>query len=231
MQLQRHDLVDFVPAYHARLAEVAVEGLLPCCRQHDVAPKVEAFLHQHPLPGIVCRPVQEVGADQVQLGLSFPFRVEGVRVRSSLLVDKPMIARVISPFDLVSGARLASPAFQAMLDEITLAAERCGLQMGLIGSAALEIHTGHGYTSASSDLDLVVKAASHDCLKEFYLTISNIGQDYGRATDAEVILADGNGVKLSELVSKSPNILAKSLTDVCLLNRDSVLKTLVVAAE
>ena len=230
MQFQRHDLVEFKPAYLSHIVKCAVDGLLPCCRTTEVEQKVGSFL-RNSLPGIVCRPVTDVAADQLQLGLSFPFRERGVRVRSSIVADRKEIARVTCPYKVVARPGLSSSTLQNTLDRIVVLANIRGLKIGLIGSAALEIFTGHAYTRASSDLDLIVEATPHDTLLHFYMALSKISEEHERAVDVEVILPDGNGVKLGELVGQSRKVLAKSLTEVCLLNRDSILRTLVEPTE
>lgn len=218
--MERHDIVAFRAPKGQDLPRLVCAGLLPGYQSDPVYRKVEAFLEAFCLPpGIVCRPTLPMADDQVQLGLSFPFRHEGVRVRSSIIIRRRDVVRVFSPYRVASIPRRMSGTIAEILDQVMACAERCGLECGIIGSAALEIITGQPYTSSSSDIDLVISSASMPKLNRFYDACESLSEVNGVHIDAEVLFEDGTGVKLGEVVSDSCSVLAKSLSDVCILDR------------
>lgn len=226
MILARHLLANLALLDRAGLVARAVAGLLPPFRTDAVAARVEDCLGRAALPGIVCRPTLELAPGEIQLGLSFPFREDGARVRSAIAVAERAIPSFTDPFAIALGAEaLGAPLGPCLRAAITSAATR-GVRLGVIGSAALEIVTGLAYTSEASDLDLVLAAAPCARLHQFAVDLARIGAAHGIHVDAEVDLGDGCGVKLDEVLSSSRSLLAKTLDDVRLLERSEVMAAL-----
>lgn len=226
MELVRHLLADLDAATSAALPELAVAGLLPPYRTSEVESRVHACLLAQPLPGIVCRPTLADAKNRIQLGISMPFREGGSRVRAAILVDRCRIVRFSDPFMVAARAdALAGAIGETVRGLIRLGAAR-GVSVGLLGSAALEAVTGLPYTTASSDIDLLVAGAEVEALAEFAAAAAKIAAAADIAVDIEVALTNGCGVKLAEVLSSSKTLLAKSLDDVRMLSRDEVLAVL-----
>lgn len=226
MTLARHLLANLSLVDRAELTARAVDGLLPPFRTGEVAKRVAACLAEVALPGIVCRPTLGLAAGEIQVGLSFPFREDGARVRSAVAVPARSVANFIDPFAVALGAGELGDPLGPCLRAVSAHAAACGVRLGVIGSAALEIVTGRPYTSPASDLDLILAAAPCVCLQRFADGAAGIGAAHGIHIDAEVDLGDGSGVKLDEVLSSSRTILAKTLEDVRMIERSEVMAAL-----
>ena len=98
------------------------------------------------------------------------------------------------------------------------------LQIGVLGSAALELITGLPYTDENSDIDLIVKPAGYNRLLQFYRAAQACCNEI--KMDFELDLPNGYGVKLAEIFMETQTVLGKSLEDVSLLNRKDVMQYL-----
>jgi len=225
MEMQRHLLAEFSANAPSGFTEQVVAGLLPPFRSTDIVSCVESCLETIRIPGIVCRPTQPLSQGQIQLGLSFPLRANGSRVRSAVVVQQSDIVNFMTPYQVLENGVLPHGPLARPLVRVLDCGASCGLQIGVIGSVALEIVTGHLYTTGSSDLDIVIAGGQLAIMREFYHQMSTIAQESNVRIDVEVLLSDGSGVKLTELLSESRTVLAKSLTDVCILDRAAVLRT------
>lgn len=223
MTPERHHLADLSRLDRGDLATLAVEGLLPPFRDAMTVSRVRATLAAQLLPGIVARPSAPLRAGQVQLGLAFPFRSGGSRVKSAIVVSARQVAGFTDPFVVARGAAALGGALGAALRDLARAAEALGLRLGVIGSAAMEIATGLPYTTADSDLDLVV-AGDAAALEAFAAALRDRAD--GVRVDVEVLLRSGGGVKLAELVSGSRTLVVKELSDVRLAAREEVVAAL-----
>ena len=98
------------------------------------------------------------------------------------------------------------------------------LQVGILGSAALELATGLPYTDEASDIDILVKPAPYDKLLDYYRTakenFSEIPMDF------ELDLPNGYGVKLAEVFMDTKTVLGKSLDNVEILHRKDIMQYL-----
>jgi phosphoribosyl-dephospho-CoA transferase len=218
----RHDLADLSRIDRGDLAAQVVEGLLPPFRDGTTVSRVRATLAVQPLPGIVARPSAPLRAGQIHLGVAFPFRCEGARVKSAIAVPLGKIAGFSDPFVVARGAAALGGAIGAALRDLAQIAERLGLRLGVIGSAAMEIATGLPYTTADSDLDLVVAGGNAAALEDFSAALP----DRDVRVDAEVLLRSGGGVKLAEFVSGSNSLVLKEISDVRLIAREEVVAAL-----
>lgn len=226
MTLARHLLADLTLLDRDDLAARAIEGLLPPFRTDAVAKRVAECFAEAPLPGIVCRPTLPLGAGEIQLGISFPFREDGARVRSAIVVAEHKIASFTDPFAVACGAEALGAPLGDCLRALIVRAGVRGVRLGVIGSAASEIVTGLAYTSTASDIDLVLATAPASALHQFAVDAAEIAAAHGIHVDAEVDLGDGCGVKLDEILSSSRTLLAKTLEDVRMLERSEVMAAL-----
>jgi len=226
MRLVRHLLADFTPSARARLPERAVAGLLPPFRAPELEDRVVEVLRRCDLPGIVCRPTLSLAPTQVQLGISFPFREDGVRVRAAIAAEADDIAAFTDPYQVAARAGGLGGAIGDAERALIARGAACGIAVGLIGSAALEAVTGLPYACAVSDIDLLVKGGDVARYGRFAADATEIGRAFGFAVDTEVELADGSGIKLMELLSASRSLLAKDLAEVRMVGRDEVLAAL-----
>lgn len=224
MTLARHLLADLSRLDRAALADRAVAGLLP--PYAGCAARVRACLAASPLPGIVARPTLPLAPGEVQLGLAFPFREGETRVKSAIAVAESEIAGFTDPFEVARRADALAGPLGDLLRGLAACAAARGLRFGVIGSAALEIVTGLPYTSARSDLDVIVAGGDAEAFAAFAADAEARARAAGVRVDAEVTLADGGGVKLAELVSPSSSLVVKHVSDVRLAARAEVLAAL-----
>jgi len=222
MRLVRHLLAEFTPSARARLTERAVRGLLPPFRAAAVEDRVAETLRDHALPGIVCRPTQPVTDSQVQLGLSFPFREDGVRVRAAVVVERADIAAFTDPYRVAARVEGLSGAIGDAVRALIARGAALDIAVGVIGSAALEAVTGLPYAEAVSDIDLVIKDGDPDRYRRFAADAAELARAFGFAVDVEVALSDGGGIKLTELLSASRSLLVKDLSTVRMVGREEL---------
>ncbi|MDC7784970.1 malonate decarboxylase holo-[acyl-carrier-protein] synthase [Rhodoplanes sp. TEM] len=220
----RHTLVFIAPEARAALADRLAAGLLPQFRRPPLQAWATAAFVDDDIPGIACRPDGAVPAGHVALGVAFPFRHEGSRVRARIDVPAAAVAGAWSPYEVLALPRPRSLPFGPVLDELLDAAAYHGAELGVFGSTALQLATRLGYVEAISDLDLVVRAPGAAALAGFAAASAAIARRHALRLDAEVDLANGYGVKLAELLSGANTVLGRSLADVRLLDRDEALR-------
>jgi len=108
---RRHTLVEFSAEERLRSAETVCRGLPEPFRLPEVEARVHRTFASQAVPGIVCAPKGPLPDGYVQLGVSFPFRHDGVRVRASFALPPARIGRTHSPYDVA--ARLRPARFEA----------------------------------------------------------------------------------------------------------------------
>lgn len=219
--LQRHDLVEISDAGRRRVfAEIAskVEAdQLDRVRQLIVGDETSAKI-----PGIVRREDNDPRPGMIPVGFVSPFRLEGNRMRIAAFVAQADINALISPTAVLRRPFVArTPCLKALAD-IAVMAGRLGLEMGVWGSAALEVYTGLPFTDAGSDLDLLIEGTEVEVMRDFQSKAMKIAEQWKCKTDVEVALPSGYGVKLAELFLSTETILAKGLHDVTLLPKQAV---------
>ncbi len=212
MEIHRHDLVmaawddnTIASIPHQGLRELVAQGRVPGIARRDEA---------HPL---ATGAPHYTDADIVPIGFVYPYREYGMRVRHPSSVGGGDILRVTTPYELLSiefGQRTA--ALRA------LASISGSFPLGVWGSAAMEIITGLPYTDTLSDVDLLVRGCRSDELSELSREVSAAEATFSIRIDVEVALVNGYGINLKEYLSSSPEVLAKGVSDVILINRDDV---------
>ncbi|MFD2183818.1 malonate decarboxylase holo-[acyl-carrier-protein] synthase [Rhodoplanes azumiensis] len=226
MTYPRHTLVFLGRAAREDLAEAVAAGVLPPFRRAPLPTWAAAAFADNDIPGIACRAEGDVPAGHVQLGVAFPFRHDGSRVRARITAPLAAVATTFTPYEVLAGPRPRTLAVGPALDALLDAAGRHGIALGVFGSTALQLATRLAYLETSSDLDLVVKAPDEAALAGFAAAASAIAERYALRLDAEVDLANGFGVKLAELLSGTRTVLGRGLADVRLLDRDEALRAL-----
>jgi len=178
------------------------------------------------IPGIVRRQDDKIREGYISLGFASLNKFEGSRLRIPFSVRLDDVVRVTGPYEVVLKQNSRRTACLAFLADVCTAAEDSGLEIGVWGSAAMELYTGLPYTTEGSDLDLIVKPGYPGVLKDFYETIKTAGRKHNVRVDAELDLPDGGSVKLEEFFMSSGTLLSRSLYEVELIRRESLMKTL-----
>ena len=212
MEIHRHDLVmaawepDIIASIpHQGLRDLVAQGRVPGIVRRDEA---------HP---VATGAPHYTDADIVPIGFVYPYREYGMRVRHPSHVAGRDILRVTTPYELVA---LEYEQRTAALE--ALASLSGSFPLGVWGSAAMEIITGLPYTDDLSDVDLLVRGCSTDELSELSREVSAAEAAFGIRIDVEVALSNGYGINLKEYLSLSPEVLAKGVSDVILINRDRI---------
>ncbi len=216
-RLNRHDLV-----YISQAAKAGILAALPQqYRGAALALAGTAFKPGADVPGIVRR--SEGRSGEVALGFVPCGRLEGQRLRIAAFVPAGAGCGVLTPYALLR--RDFAPRTPCLVEarNVQLAAAACGLTAGVLGSAALEIATGLPYTDAASDLDILLRPAPCAVLHAFY---RRLRQACGVRLDFEVELPNGYGVKLAEIFMETRTLLGKSIYDVRLLAKETVMQYL-----
>lgn len=219
--MNRHDLV-----------EVSAQGREEICQSFDnskledirnlIVNGVDGIL----IPGIVRRAEEGLEEGYVALGFSSPFLVNGSRLRIPTTVKFEHAIRITSPYEVLAMEwETKTNCLKALKDvkEYTL---KEGLRIGVWGSAGLQVFTGLPYTHNNSDLDLLLEEDDYSLIKEASIRIKEICEKNDCSMDIELILANGYGVKVAELLMESKSVMGKGIKDVVLLSKAQILESL-----
>ena len=220
-QLKRHDLV-FVSA----AGKQKIWQTLKDAYEGDALEMLEEILlGTVDVPGFVRR--SEERTDAVPIGFVHHRRLQGNRIRIGAFVEPQDIVMAMTPYEVMQRRAFAfdSPtdSIAALLQLYSLA-EEFDLQIGVLGSLALELATDLPYSDEASDIDLLIKNAPYNRLQDFYRTVQE--NFSGMQLDFELELPNGYGVKLAEVFMDTRTLLGKSLNDVALLRRQDILQYL-----
>ncbi|WP_373762729.1 malonate decarboxylase holo-[acyl-carrier-protein] synthase [Jeotgalibaca porci] len=174
------------------------------------------------IPGIIRRVEEKV--KEVPIGFVHYQRIEGNRFRMAAHISEAEIREIRRPYQVISKAFLPRNECIAAALNVYNIARREEIEVGVFGSAALEIITGLPYTDDHSDLDILVKPNGKARLEHFYQKARRSFPDINM--DFEVELPNGYGVKLAEIFMNTETVLGKSIKDVDLLDKKQVLKFL-----
>lgn len=175
------------------------------------------------LPGIVRREESNTIINAVPIGFSSPYLVDGHRLRVPTFVPLKEIINITSPYKVLQSDITPRTTCLQALQHVKDIALSMDLQLGVWGSAGLEIHTTLPYTYAGSDLDLLLKPSEPAKFFEFAEEAISIGQNHNCSVDIELELPSGYGVNIKELIMDVDCVLGKGLEDVVLLQRSDVL--------
>lgn len=224
--LKRHVLLDVTDSARQRLVDqftaTASADLLACSYAQILLPQQAGAR----IPGIVRRDETGRAGDRIPVGFSSPWRCVDGRLRLAAWVDAADIIRVTAPYELLAGDFPQRNNCMNALAVCRAAADTLVLEIGVWGSAALELYTGLPYTHDESDLDLLVTPAPSSVLAAFLKTIETVENRFGLRIDVEVDLDNGYGVHMKELFGNGRTLLGKSGRDVALLPRKQVLAEL-----
>ncbi len=220
-QLKRHDMV-FVSRQGKDKIWQAIAASYAGAARQLVEDVLKGSVN---IPGFVRR--SNVETKEIALGFVHHQRLDGNRIRIGAFITTDDITAVMTPYEVMQRTAFTyaakNPCMKAAVKLYGLA-EIFDLQIGVLGSAALELLTNLPYTDAKSDLDLLIKPASYEKLLQFYhaaqLVCGNINMDF------EVDFPNGYGVKLAEILMDTQTVLGKSLDDVNLLSRKDIMQYL-----
>ena len=162
----------------------------------------------------------------VPVGFVPPELCKERRLRIAAFTSFDEIEDINTPYDLLQMEFSTRNQCLKALAAVVAVVKSHKIQVGVLGSAGLEIYTQCQYTNKNSDLDLVVKNAEYQEIWNLYQDLQRISNEYHVLLDAEVSLTNGYGIKAVELFMKTTTLLGKSLTDVTLLSRQDVLRNL-----
>lgn len=233
--LERHDLAHLNRAGRERIfAELLAKGVDERLIGEMLLP--ERFPNEvgiaAPIPGIVRREEFAPREGFVPVGFASWRSGENGRLRIASFAKPEEIASVADPETVVAKTPerdARTPALKA-LQRLWKTWGFPNLRLGVWGSAALELETGHLYTHDLSDLDVrispsasVDKTILQQCLDVIFAAEKN----FGVRIDAELRLSGGYGAALKELLNEGATVLAKGREDVTLFQKTDVFASLV----
>ena len=222
-QLKRHDLI-----YVSRQGKDKIWQDIAAQYSGMSAELVDDVLQgKVDIPGFVRRSDEK--KDAVAIGFVHHKRIDGNRIRIGAFTTVEDIITVMTPYEVMQRKAFAGAARTPCLEAVSrlfALAEIFDLQVGILGSAALELVTGLPYTDEHSDIDLLVKTAPYNRLLQFYRAAQT---SFGTINmDFELDLPNGYGVKLAEVFMETQTVLGKSLDDVNLLSRKDIMAYLTI---
>lgn len=223
-QLQRHDLVSICQAGKDRI-KAQIQGNYSGEELRLIEQVFDAQFYNYSLPGIVRRdeiPTKEI----IPVGFVPPELYMGRRLRIAAFTRFDEIMDVVTPYNLLQMNFIPRNLCMKAIAAAAEVAERRQIQVGVLGSAGLEIYTQYFYTNENSDIDLLVRHADYLEIQQLYQELQRISRQYQAKLDLEVSLTNGYGIKAAELFMNTTALLGKSLADVRLLSRQEVLKAL-----
>lgn len=219
-QLKRHNLVFLTEAGRKSVLQRVTQEM-----QNKEALKAaeEIFCAAAAIPGIVRR--DDTGADcGIAIGFVHYRRRDGNRVRIATYAKDKEIDRIVSVYDLTACLNQRRTECMRIIDAITALADDNDLQIGILGSAGMELATGLPYTDECSDIDILLKPAPYSVLQQFYTKAKLLSPQINM--DFELELPNGYGIKLAELFMDTSTVLGKSIKDVDLLNKKEIMQML-----
>lgn len=217
-QIKRHDLV-FISA------EAKISIWKKIAHQYDGLKREmvgSIFWDAIDIPGIARR--SDIPMDEVPIGFVHAKRLDGNRIRVGCSVAEGDINAVLNPYEVLRKATSDRTACMEAALSLAALAKKYQLQVGVLGSAGLEIATGLPYTDEASDLDFLIKPAEYLKLESFYAEcraeFKNINMDF------ELELPNGYGVKLAEIFMQTRTVLGKSIKNVDLLYKKDIMQYL-----
>lgn len=174
-----------------------------------------------PLPAIRRR--GRILHERVPVGFQSCVRYNGIRFRVAVDVAVAGIIKCSTPWDTASMPLPGGKVFQ-ILDR--LHKKNNGVDIGVWGSAALEIFTGMKYTDENSDLDIICRCRDLLPLMELYDTINQMEITENVRIDAEIVLPgkESESVLMKELFSgNTEDMLVRTGDRVLLIKRSNIL--------
>lgn len=206
------------------------EQFSPNIERYDWTPYLSS------IPGIVRRRDNVIPRDTTAIGFSSWLQKDNKRIRISSFVNSEEILSILTPYDISKiffqqiNRYRKNNVFRAL--EHLIGQADHSISIGIWGSVALEIVTGYFYSHHKSDLDIIIKFNNKQSIKSINDTlafISYLENKYKLRIDPELELVNGYGVSLKELCGNNKTVLGKSVTDVVMLSKESILNAIVGA--
>ncbi|MCX6356392.1 MAG: malonate decarboxylase holo-[acyl-carrier-protein] synthase [Candidatus Aureabacteria bacterium] len=172
------------------------------------------------LPAVVCRSESQ-GSGEVTLGIHFPpgGYLRGERV--SFILPLSRLASVIPPPLLAEVAPRAPGAWRDALGRLLAMSPACA-EWRVYGSHMWRALTGEQYLRDTSDIDLLIPAATAVAAESVLEVIPRWERSSGFRADGEVIFPCGGAAAWRELLGGNRMLLVKSLCAVGLRPREEV---------
>ncbi|NLB55516.1 MAG: hypothetical protein GX811_07085 [Lentisphaerae bacterium] len=210
--------IENVQKHLCSLAETQLSRMIPLIEGHN----------KRGLPGVVRRRDETVCPENIPIGFSSPFRIDGVRVRVASEVPVNQVVEVYTPYEIYDKA--CKPGLNTHVTEILqqLPVPPAGAEIGLFGAMAFEVMSGLNCFDTSSDVDLILKGFTLGQLEFFLKSVQVLATKISHAFDIEVWLGNGRGVKLQELFLDTKSCLVKGNESVELITRSQLYDMLAV---
>ena len=208
-----------------------IELLLPEQYQGKSVPRCPGCVGHPPIPGIVRREEMAPRKGYIPVGfVSWRFSKAG-RLRIPSFVHPDEIESIWPPGSAMArAARMdkkdlrQTPPIRAVAKLLDMR-KNIPAQIGLWGTAALEVQTGYPYTHALSDLDILFSLNQPAGETELQLCLGAmlaLEKEFDIRVDAELTLPSGFGVSLKEFLSEGQVVLAKGPHSVTLLHKKNI---------
>ncbi len=223
-QFNRHDFVIISKAGRERICT----ELLPNYSAAIATIVRDVFSNKYGdagIPGIVRR-AKVANELSIPLGFVPLERLEERRLRIGTFANFAEVMNIVTLYKLLQMPFECRNNCLQAASQIAIMAQGINQAIGILGSAGLEIFTGCHYTNGDSDIDLVIQGCDYKTIVEIYNQLKGIGRKYNMPIDLEIALNNGYGVKAAELFMDTKTLLGKSLDNVILLERKTVLQAL-----
>ncbi|MGV0908605.1 malonate decarboxylase holo-[acyl-carrier-protein] synthase [Martelella sp. FOR1707] len=154
------------------------------------------------------------------LALGLPLPPSQGKRRHAFVVAPGSTSGSMPPPSLDNVRRVAPASWSATLLRLEALRQRRALDIRVFGSLAWSAITGLDYLTAVSDIDILIRIRPTTALDRLADEIAEIEAAAPMRIDGELVRHDGLAVNWREFHSGVPNLLAKSMTDLCLVPRD-----------
>ena len=183
------------------------------------------------IPGIARREEFSPRDGFIPVGFASWRSSENGRLRIGSFAAPAEIVTAVTPEEVAAKMAVRSESFVARTPALAALGSLRGqwgdrpLRLGVWGSAAMEIETGHAYTHRWSDLDVRLLPGGPVVKDELDLCLGMILEAetiHGIRIDAELRVTGEYGISLKELLGNGVTVLGKGRTDVALLQKTEV---------
>jgi len=223
MKLKRHYLVEITDEGREWIYSRVIENGYHLAKEDQIKELIVTGYGLSKVPGIARREESEMVDGTIPIGFASPSLHEDMRLRIPAFVIEEDIVAVITPYEVLQQVYSARTDCLKALNEIRAVADKSDIELGIWGSAGLEVYTGLPYTHDKSDLDLIMGVTDFETMKNFYMTLQRIGERYSCRIDMELDLPNGFGIKFAELLMETKQVLAKGLNNVTLIPKKKIL--------
>ena len=159
----------------------------------------------------------------LEVGFSSHKFFDGSRIRLNTIVPLDSILKRITPFEAIHIRRNGDMSgSEEILDSLLEVGRSCGMEVGVYGSAALQLITAKPYFTKESDYDIYLrKSVSKARVEAVYEEILRLERFYQVTFDCEMEWGSF-AIKLKELFLQQKTVLCKGFHSVKLINIDRV---------